>query len=290
MAKKLVALILSVILGSVAFPPWEWSAGAWLFLVPLMWVGRLPGRVAGMYWLAGFLTWLITIGWVHHVTWPGAFLLCAYLACYGMVWGWFWQYLCREVQVWSSWRNVTISFWAATGWVALDFVRSHLFSGFPWHKIGITQYHHLPLVQLASLGGVDLISWLVIFGNAMLALTGIRLVREIRREQKVKSHWDFSVAAVLIGISLVWGTQKMIRKPVASEPLDVVLVQGNVPQDEKFSPQWEAQIISRYVNYTKLAEAQSPDLIVWPETATGSTFLRILLLHRKSKVCSRKRM
>lgn len=271
---KVGALILSVVLASAAFPPWEWSAGGWLFLVPLILAGRLSGRIIWLFGLAGFWAWLATIGWVHHVTWPGTVVLCAYLGTYWMVWGWLWQWLCRDIKVWSSWKNLTIAFWAATGWVALDFVRSNLFSGFPWNKIGVSQYDHLPLVQLASLGGVDLISWLMIFVNATLALSSIRLFREIRREQRVKSHWDFSMAAVLIGISLIWGTRQIIRPPVPTEPLEVVMVQGNVPQYEKFTSEWESKIIGRYIRYTQLAAAHSPDLIVWPETATGSTFFR----------------
>ena len=269
---RISAAILSAVLVALAFPPWEWAGAGWIGLVPLMLVSRSRDKMGWLYWGAGFLFWLITINWVRHVTYLGMVVLCAYLGLYWMLWGWLWQrWYCRHSQ-WGSWQNLRLAFWAATGWVALDWVRGVLFSGFPWNRLGISQYRQLPFVQLASLGGVDLLTWLLVFVNAIIALTLVRFYREARRLQPVKTHWDFSLTVALVGLCFVWGGSQLNQKPVASETLEVALIQGNVPQDEKFSPENERAIIERYVRYTHLAGMQSPDLILWPETATGSTF------------------
>lgn len=269
---RLCAAVLSALLAALAFPPVEWAGAGWFCLVPLMLISRCKDKVVWWYGIVGFLFWLITINWVRHVTWVGLVFLAAYLALYWLLWGGLWQYWYRRHSQWGSWQNLRLAFWGATSWVALDWIRGVLFSGFPWNRLGISQYRQLPLVQLASLGGVDLLTWLLVFVNAMIALTLVRFYREARRLQPVKTHWDFSLTVTLVGMCFFWGFRQLSQKAEASETLEVALIQGNVPQDEKFSPENERSIIEHYVNYTRLAAVQSPDLILWPETATGSTF------------------
>ena len=268
----LSACILSALLLVAVFPPLEWTGAAWVCLVPVMLISRNLKPLKRFYWGIGFLFWLVTLNWVRHVTYLGVVILAAYLALYWMIWGVLWQRWYHRLEQWSSWNNLRLAFLGATSWVALDYLRGILFSGFPWNRLGVSQYNQLPLAQLASLGGVDLITWLIVFSNAVIALTLVRFYREARKLQPVKSHWDFSVSVALVSLSFFWGIGQLKQPTEVSESVEVALIQGNVPQDEKFSYENERSIIERYVYYTRLAAVQSPDLIVWPETATGSTF------------------
>jgi len=56
-------------------------------------------------------------------------------------------------------------------WVAFDYVRSIGILGYPWGIIGTTQFRFLPLIQIASLGGVWAVDFVVLLGNAAIAWT-----------------------------------------------------------------------------------------------------------------------
>ena len=38
-------------------------------------------------------------------------------------------------------------------WVATEYVRAYMFTGFPWYYLAHTQYRHLPLIQIADFSG-----------------------------------------------------------------------------------------------------------------------------------------
>ena len=134
---RLSISILSALFAYAAFPPWERGSMAWICLVPLMLISHTSKNLKGIYWSAGFLFWLGTLNWVHHVTAVGTLLLAAYLGLYWMFWGMLWQSWYKRFKVWSSWSNVKLAFWGAMSWVALDWVRGVLFSGFPWNRLGV---------------------------------------------------------------------------------------------------------------------------------------------------------
>ena len=54
-------------------------------------------------------------------------------------------------------------------WVAAEWGRGHLFGGFPWGLLGYSQYAQLPAIQIAELGGVYAVSFVVLATNAAVA-------------------------------------------------------------------------------------------------------------------------
>src|SRR5207237_10017112 len=58
---------------------------------------------------------------------------------------------------------------APFAWVAAEWGRGHLFGGFPWGLLGYTQYARLPAIQIAELGGVYAVSFVVLAINAAVA-------------------------------------------------------------------------------------------------------------------------
>src|SRR5262249_10298036 len=53
-------------------------------------------------------------------------------------------------------------------WVAFEFLRAHLISGFPWYFLAHTQHRVLPLIQISDATGAYGVSLLVAFGNALV--------------------------------------------------------------------------------------------------------------------------
>ena len=62
---------------------------------------------------------------------------------------------------------------APAAWVSAEYLRAHLFGGFPWIPLGNAVVRLLPLAQLASVGGVYLLSWLLATLNAAFALAAL---------------------------------------------------------------------------------------------------------------------
>jgi apolipoprotein N-acyltransferase len=52
----------------------------------------------------------------------------------------------------------------------------------------------------------------------------------------------------------------------------VAIVQGNVPQEEKFGEGFTREIIEKFHRLTRRVRAEAPDLVVWPETSVPGYF------------------
>jgi apolipoprotein N-acyltransferase len=65
----------------------------------------------------------------------------------------------------GKWGFLTVP----AAWVAFDYVRSIGILGYPWGIAGTTQFRFLPLIQIASFGGVWAVDFVVLLGNAAIA-------------------------------------------------------------------------------------------------------------------------
>ena len=146
------------------------------------------------------------------------------------------------------------------GWALTEWLRGWLFTGFPWLNLGYTQIDG-PLAGFAPLLGIYGLGWLVAFsaGAAAWAVA-----------ERGRARWLGPLLLVLLwsggaGLARIDWTQP------AGAPLRVSLVQGNIPQDEKWDPKQQIATIEKYLDLTRpewYAHGQrKSDLVVWPETA-----------------------
>ncbi len=155
---------------------------------------------------------------------------------------------------------------APTAWVATEYLRAHVFGGFPWIPLGNSVVTLLPLAQLASVGGVYLLSWLLATLNACFALAAM-------------SHGRRQVACAIAALGLVatcsiWGAARIKDGRLTREgtPVSIGLIQGNIPQEEKWDPSRAGAILDRYLRMTREAAAKGAHFILWPESATPFFF------------------
>ena len=78
-------------------------------------------------------------------------------------------------------------------WVGGEWLRGHLLGGFPWGTLGYSQHLRLPVIQIAELGGVYAVSFLIVAVNAALAgllVLGVaaRAGRAGRRRRAARRH------------------------------------------------------------------------------------------------------
>ncbi len=142
----------------------------------------------------------------------------------------------------------------ATAMVAVDWLRGEG-AGFPWGWLGYSQARHLPLAQLAAVGGVSLVTWWVVCAAAVLW----------QAWQKRPVRWRCGVALLLL---YALGCTLWVRPWPAGAPLRVAVVQGNIEQDLKNSAvTGDVEIIGVYHRLSSQAVAAGADWVVWPEAA-----------------------
>ncbi len=138
-------------------------------------------------------------------------------------------------------------------WVIFEWVRSWLFTGFPWLTVGYSQIDS-PLAGFGAITGIYGISLIVAISAGALAL----LIRERR--------WILSLS-IIIPLWMAGFVLKSIDWTIEQpEQVDVALVQGNVAQDIKWLPAQKQVTLDLYTQHSEPFWGQA-DLIIWPETA-----------------------
>ena len=151
-------------------------------------------------------------------------------------------------------------------WVTSELGRMYVLSGFPWELLGYSQTHVLPVAQLASLAGVHGVSAFVVLVNAA-AVLAVRADGVGRRSIIVGT-------ATCVALVVAWGSWRLRQSDLdrVGEPVRVALLQGNVPQDQKWDLDMEERIVQRYVAMTRDAAARGARVVIWPESAVPFYF------------------
>jgi len=127
-----------------------------------------PRRAAGLGYLSGLSFYLAAIWWViNTMTTYGGMSLGLSLIALGLLAGvlagytgiFSWVYALGAPSLPPPLRPAA----AAVLWTAFEFLRSVLFSGFPWALLGYTQYRQPGLRLLAALTGVYGISAVLVW-------------------------------------------------------------------------------------------------------------------------------
>lgn len=301
--------ILSGILVGLCFPPFErlhCSWIPWVALSPLCWALWIlppptsPGLRARnsflLGWICGGVSFLISLFWITTVTVLGWILLSLVVGIYHGLWGLYAGVILRPVGeglpdadgsgAWiGSLRNLTVVLLAAAGWVALEWLRGTLFSGFGWNPLGVALCDDIPLIQIAAVTGTAGLTFLCVMGSAIAAITVERLRREIR-SGRPRPHVDLFAVLFLVVLLFGYGVRKItVSRPGEPPPipLRVAGVQGNVPVYDYWDAKCEGRIMEGYLEQSRQALAGDPDLLVWPEAATPRPLLLDEILFNQVK-------
>lgn len=286
-ARAAAAFVAAVLLWA-AFPPCGETAGLAFALAPLLAVSRLssPGRSARTWFFGGFLFWFATLSWMPAIVknggpWPLVVLgwlgLAAICAGYFALFGWLDARLWRLVEAKRDSLPWLVLPALALGepvlWSGCEWLRGTLFTGFAWNCLGTGVAHVSPLASPARIGGVYLVSALVVLVNGVFATLTCRVVRQMRREPRGGGGWRaralrsaetaVSLAAVLVVYGLAQGA--IARRPVGMAPMRVALVQRNMPC--VFSKATAENPHDVYGRLLDAVSAARPDLMVWAESA-----------------------
>jgi len=144
-------------------------------------------------------------------------------------------------------------------WVLMEWVRSWLFTGFPWLNLGVSQVEW-PLMGYAPLSGEYGMSWLV-------ALTAAGLVYVIDANMKKRAITLILTGSVWLG---GYALESVEWTKAEGKPFSVALVQGDIDQLKKWDPEFREEIIASYLEQTR--PVWGVDLVIWPETAISAFY------------------
>ena len=260
------AAVMGGLFVALSLPSTEVWVLAWTGLVPLLLAirGRDLPSAFGLGWLGGAALYLVLLYWVSPtisnftrispVLAHGALILMAG-GCAVFV-GVF-----AVMVEWMAAAGISRVVCAPLVWVVLDWVRTFFPLAFPWALFGYSQYRIGPVIQIADLGGIYLVSGLLVLVNAVIA----EAVMDGPRRHRLLIGTTIAVLVTVLGYGS-WRLAEVDALP-ASTSIRVALVQGNIAQDRKWDRAFEDHIFERYMTLSEAAVADNAELIVWPEAA-----------------------
>lgn len=273
--RDILLSLLSGILLILSFPNFDLEFLAWIALVPLLYSIEGKGLVrsfklgflTGIISFLGILYWIIVaIHTYGNIPLILSALILLLLVVYLSLYIGAFTYLTRLIQNRSGLQTILFTPFL---WVALEYLRSFLLTGFPWANLGYSQYLNLPFIQMADITGAYGLSFVVLLVNATLFWVLHQWSKRVFPFKEV-----MVTAIILLGF-LIYGYLKMgviDRQMIQNPPLKIGLVQGNIDQSIKWDKSFQIETLKIYEKLSSKVAEEKPDLIVWPETATPFFF------------------
>jgi len=270
-AEPLLLALLSGLLLTASFPPSRFAFLAWFALIPLLKSlekarPSLAFRLGFAAGLAHFLTliyWVIIVmGHYGHLPIPVSvsilILFSLYLSLYPAVFAWGCSYIAN---------SFLGSFKVAGLWVALEYVRANILTGFPWCLLGHSQYLNLEAIQVADLVGAYGTSFVIVLTSALIY--GVAFERKLQRWKR-----EAPLVLLILALALGYGVYRTSFSDTAQSRqfVKIAVVQGNIDQSIKWNSAYQEKTIQIYRNLTLQSRTFGPDLVVWPETAVPLFF------------------
>ncbi|MCI4588973.1 apolipoprotein N-acyltransferase [Sphingobium sp. BYY-5] len=267
-----VAALLAGLLSATGFEPLKlWPVTLACLALLILLVERAPDRRAAFSrgWLFGVGHFTLSLNWIAHAFtyqdsmphWFGyaaVLILSLYLALFpalaalGAWWLSSKSVPARGGWIDDGWKALSFPLLFAAAWLAAEYLRATLFTGFAWNPLGVILLPTGIAIAATVIGTYGL--------SALTILAAGSLLLAVRRRYR-------PAAAIFVPLLLLafWGHLSP-APPVPEGAPRVRVVQPNIGQDEKYSPAAE------YRNFRKLATLSgqprpAPRLIFWPEAA-----------------------
>ncbi|MBC24678.1 MAG: apolipoprotein N-acyltransferase [Phycisphaerae bacterium] len=227
--------------------------------------GRLPLAAGAMGWLFGLGYFGIGLSWIGEsfqvdaerfgaLAIPAVIGLSALLAVFPVLATTAFAFLRK----WTRIRGPAAAVLFATCWTATEWLRGHVLTGFPWNLAAYAMTDYAALRQPAAWIGSYGLGSVVILASALLAQS-IALRGSLRRA-------SLMFAGLVVAGMWATGMARLAQPlPMPADASSLRIVQGNVPQREKWEPGNAAATLSRYLDLS--AQGGPVDAVLWPETA-----------------------
>lgn len=266
----------------IAHPPFGFLPGLLGFALLLRLIeaapaGRWKRAAFARGWAAGFGYFLVGTWWVGEAFmvdaaahgWQAPFAVTLLPAGLGLFWGL--GALAYRALAPQGLRRVLVF---AAVFALVEWVRGHVLTGFPWDLPGEAWEAGRAISQTASLVGAYGLTLLTLAMAAAPAVIADRIDR--RRRGAVVGAAGAALAVLWVG-----GAVRLAHFKVPDTRLVVRMVQPNIPQAMKWTPDQFRAVVDRYLDLTRAppgegAGGRVPDVVVWPEAAIPDAANRVL--------------
>ncbi len=139
-------------------------------------------------------------------------------------------------------------------WILQEWMKTWLFTGFPWLFVGYAFTEQYWLSSLAPVAGVFAVSFVAV----LLAASLVELFRR-------RGGYFIASAALLMISTALWLINPQWTKPKGTPDLSVSLIQGNIPQDLKWLTEFQVETLKIYATLTR--DEWERDIVLWPESS-----------------------
>lgn len=245
---------------TLVFAPAEWSILAPLLMLPLLFIAVTvsPKETAAHYFWFGLALFLTGTYWIYISVYVfgNAALWIAILLMVGLslilaslLWiaGWVTSHLSHG----EPWRLLLVG---PTAWVIIEWLRGWILTGFPWLAHGYGQIDS-PLAGWAPVLGIYGVSLMLLFSTVAILVTILTTGKE-----------RLIAASLIVTPWILGGILSVVDWTEAyGEPIRTTIIQGGIPQDQKWLPEQRQATLDFYRNAT--LRVPDSELVVWPEVA-----------------------
>jgi apolipoprotein N-acyltransferase len=254
--KKILLSALSGALVAAAFSYPQFSFLIWFSLAPFIYVlfksSFRQGIVSSVIFY--FFYYGYTMFWINHVTTLGFFLLMAYLSLYGAVY----FFITRIFRL-KALRLITFP----SAWVLVELAKEIIWPYCGWAQLGYSQFQNIYFIQIADIGGVKMISWVIVMVNVLLAESLIRPAKGVRLfSRSLIKKYLFAVVVIIFCLAYSFFRINTIETPDFKK---VAVLQMNVPEVFKYNHATKDIVIGRLVSLGKKTHDEA--LVISPEAA-----------------------
>lgn len=253
---------------ALAHPPFGFLPGL-LGYPLLMLLAERSTSVRGAFWmgwLAGFAYFFVGCWWVAEAflvnpdqAWMAPFAASLLPMGLGLFWGAA-TALYRRFGPPGVGRVLVF----AACFALLEWLRGHILTGFPWNPAGASWKAGSAMSQFAAVAGV--------YGLGFVTVAAVSTLGLLRGSEPRRARIG-GVAAGLLVLAALWigGTIHLGQARLQFTDTLVRIVQADVPQESKWTPEAYRGIVDRYVNLTSAPGRSVPDIVIWPEGALPAT-------------------
>ena len=145
-------------------------------------------------------------------------------------------------------------------WLVTEFLRGHLFTGFPWNLTAYSWGFSDEMIQWASLIGVyGYSAWTVLLATLPVTLL---LTKDSR-----KRTGALAVCLLMVSIPFTYGAYRLNQNPTEYTEQTLHIVQGNIAQQHKWQSEKQYDAVKAHVALTQKEGLPDNTVVIWPETA-----------------------
>ena len=272
------------------FAPLEWSWFSWIFLTPAF-VYILKRRFQHTFKGTYFFFWghfTLSFYWLSQVIPPAAVVvaaICAFMPAMAMknivqlyrfldtekYMDLYPQVTHNGIQmptILLAKKEPIFILLASAIWVTWEWVRSWVFTGFPWNYVGQAFWDSATLTKLLPYTGIYGLSFVVIIVNFMMFCILYRFYMRQHDKKAITNLWKKPVLYVsLFPLSLCF-ILPVLPEMKSKGSIRVLAIQGNLEQMRVPSREQLYRAMDVYQHLTiQGVYTEKPDLVLWPETA-----------------------